>query len=886
LFTEETKGMTAGALLGLLAFILVFPAIPVQAQTSTSPLFSMTLLAPTTNPVRRQYSAIVANSFENAGISVNLVYVSFTVLISRLFPSSCPCTPLYNQGGFDLAFIGHGGGAPVPDFRILTGYHSEVGPPQNNYAVYKNTTVDSLIDQYQSTFDLTARNQLGQQIIRMVYQDEPYAVIYYPADIYGFKSYIQPWKQNKIYTTSELPDYEHWVIQQGNTVNLAVTGDLDSVNYLPSSASNTIYDLWMYGDVLSGLKYLNPLNLQFYNALATNVTHSADGKTWTITFRNNLWQDGVSVTADDFLFAVMASLNGAGNPVNLGTYQSILGLGTSFTFLNGTTRYTWNGTLYHSVSELPSGVNPSNFTTYKSLSPNSFMFTTAISYVFTDPILVAIAPLPMHILENIPESQWDTVFGNIADNTPKTVHWNAARYGGNGSYAYAYNDLIGNGPYLWHGYNPTTQTATLVANPLFWNATGLSQVGYYNVKTVHVVHIVDKSAALAAFSSGTVNVLDTNYQFNNDDKRTISNNGGYTTFSVAPGSGSQELGFNMNGPIWGTGTGTPNGQKDPANAERYARYVRHALSMLIPRQLIIQNLLQGNAAPGITEMPPAFGFLYPPDVTPEPYDPSGALKLLAAAGYSTSVASSWTPIVLPPVQPVQISGVSVTVPQVIVGQTLTFQGTFAVNTAAGAAGNGFAVVLEQTTDNKTWVPVLLAQTNSGGGFYIPYTVSAPGTYGFRVFLTGIPWTYVINNGISDPGKLEQLYQLTSSRRQFLNTTSPAYTPVSYYKVGTLSDVVSALSTAITTGLQQLSSGLTSNLNTVQNNLATQINKLGSNLTTLSNQVSTIQANSASKSDLNNLSSQVSTLTTVAYAALAVAIVLGLLAIALSRRRHS
>ncbi len=883
---KEVRSIAAGALLGLVAFILVFPAIPVHAQTSSSPLFSVTLLAPTSNPIRRQYSAIIANSFSNVGIDTNLVYVSFTVLIGRLYPSSCPCTPLYNQGGFDIAFIGFGGGAPLPDFRLLTSYHSEVGPPTSNFMIYKNSTVDSLIDQYQQTFNETQRIAIGQQIIRMVYQDEPIAIIYYPADIYGFKSYIQPWKQTQSYTTSELPDFEHWVITQGDTANVAVTGDLDSVNYLPSSASNTIYDLWMYGATLSGLEGLNPITFQFYKALATDITHSADGMTWTVTFRDNFWQDGVKVTSDDFLFAVMASLNGDGNPVSLGTFQSILGLGTSFTFLNGTTRYTWNGTLYHSASELPSNAPLSNFTTYKALTPNSFTFTTAIPYIFTDPVLTGIAPLPMHVLEKIPESKWDTVFGSLSDNTPKTVTWSTARYGGNGSYSWAYNYLVGNGPYLWRGYNPTSQTATLVKNPLYWNKTGLEQAGYFNVKTVHIVHIVDRTAALAAFASNSVNVLDTNYQFNNADKQTIASNGGYTTFSIAPGSGSQTMGFNMNSPIWGTGTATPNGQKDPANAERYARYVRYALSMLIPRNLIIQNLLQGNAAPGITMMPIAFKYLYPPDVTPRPYDPAGALKYLAAAGYSVSTSSSFTPITLPPVPPVQISGVSVSVPQVIVGQTLTFQGTFAVDSSAGAKGNGFAIVLEQTKDNKTWVPVLLAQTNSGGGYYIPFAVSSPGTYGFRVYLTGIPWNYVISNGITDPAKLEQLQNLTSRFHQFLNTTSPAYSPVAYYKVGTLGDVVSALSNAVTSGLQQLGNQLTTSLNTVQNNVVTQLNKLGSNLTALSNTISTVQANSASKSDLNSLSSQVGTLTAVSYTALAVAIILGLLAIALSRRRPS
>src|SRR2546428_5382820 len=103
------QNATAGATAAFLLFILVFPAIPVHAA-STSSLFHVNLLAPTSNPTRRQYSAIVANSWESVGIDVNLIYVPFTVLSSRLFPVACPCTPSYDNGGFDIAFIGHGGG--------------------------------------------------------------------------------------------------------------------------------------------------------------------------------------------------------------------------------------------------------------------------------------------------------------------------------------------------------------------------------------------------------------------------------------------------------------------------------------------------------------------------------------------------------------------------------------------------------------------------------------------------------------------------------------------------------------------------------------------------------------------------------------------------------
>jgi ABC-type transport system substrate-binding protein len=820
----------------------------------------MTLLAPTSNPIRRQYSAIIAQQFQSVGIGVNLVYVSFSVLIDRLFPASCPCGQPYDQGGFDIAFIGHGGGAPLPDFRGLTGYHSEVGVPLENYPLYKNTTVDSLIDRYQTDFNATDRTNVGQQIISMVAQDRPYAVIYYLADQYIFANYVSPWKQQSSYTTSELPDVEHWALSGGQTVaNIGVTGDLDSVNYLASSASNTIYDLWLYGDTLSGLEYLNPIDLTYHNALATSITSNPDHTNYTITFRPDTWSDGQPVTSDDFLYWMEASLNGAGTSVNLGTYQSILGLGTSFTWLNGTTNAVFNGTWYPSVSAVSAAKGYIN-STYHAITANEFSFTVPSAYVFTNPSLTGISPLPKHILEQYAEGTWDTMFGSLSSNTPVTVSWKAnPSEGVAAGTTQAYNYLIGNGPYIWHGYDPTSQTGTLVQNTAYWNLTGLQSAGYFQATTYHVVHIVDKSAALSAFATGQLNALDTNYQFNTIDKTTAQSGGGYMTVNAGPGAGSQEMGFNMLNPIFGTGTGTPVGQANPAKAAWAARQVRHALSDLIPRQLIINNLLLGAGVPGITEMPISFATLYPPSVSSDPYSPSDAISLLQAAGYANA-GSSIGGFSGGSITPIQIGTINVTVPTFVVGQAYTFQGAFSVDAQAGAEGNGFATLLMRSTDNKTWTPTAMFQTTGGGGYSYTYAFNSPGVQSYKVFLTGIPWSYVTTYGYNDPTKLFQEWNLTTSGGQYLNTTAPLNSPQLNFRVGTLADIVGTLITQV---------------NTLQTNLATQLNTIGTGVNNLNSKVGTL----ATASDLNNVSY-------VAYAAIAIALILGLVAIFLSRRKPS
>jgi hypothetical protein len=242
-------------------------------------------------------------------------------------------------------------------------------------------------------------------------------------------------------------------------------------------------------------------------------------------------------------------------------------------------------------------------------------------------------------------------------------------------------------------------------------------------------------------------------------------------------------------------------------------------------------------------------------------------------------AGTFVPINPPPIQPVQVGGVTVTPPQFLVGQAVNFQGVFHVNTAAGAAGNGFAAILQQSTDNKTWTPAALFSTSSGGGYTFTWSLNQAGSIAYRVFLTGIPQTKITADGLVDPATIQSDLTAAIANHQPLNTTDTGYSSVSYFKVGTLSVLVSAITAGVTAGFSSLSTGITANLNQLQTTLVGQINNVGTS-------VNTLQTNSASKGDVSSLNSQVSTLTTIAYAALAIAIILGLVAIFLSMRKRS
>jgi len=885
---QYKRDILMGAAMALAVYVMLFSSFApmmtsAYAQTTTS-LFTVNLIAPSSNAVRRQHAAIITQSMQAVGINAILTLVpKLSDETPRIFGNNVKQD--FAHGGYDVAFIGWGATSPTPDssFSNIRGTNADFSPNGNNYYLYNSSTVNSLINDMYSTPNQSRQANDLWQIESNLVNDAPFDVIYYTNWIIARDPAIKDFGSSSAWSELAFPDVQH--VSGVSTLNFAEASapfpgsDLDP---LPTSTSNSFYSLFIYGAQFAGLQEIDPRTGSFYEALATSITATPDGLHWTVTFAPNKFQDGVNVTADDFVFTYWVALNPNTSSVNLGSILSTIGSVGTFKFLNGT-KVTINETADADPS-LSSYNMPFNVT---ALTTNSFQFDTSIFYPFMNITWLVSSPLPMHFLQQFDPTTWESL-----PYSQGTVDKFA-----NGSTVYLWDGsttatpLVGpfsNGPYYLKNYDFTANTASLVKWNSYWNKTGLEALGQFSVTNYNVVYIAGSDQAVAAYSQKAVNELDTNYGLATNVAQ-LKNIG--ANVLSGPELGYQEMGVNNFNPIWGTGVNTPNGKTNPSQAATFARDVRRAFSYLIPRQLIVHNLLLDAGSPGITPWCAAYGIWFNSNLQADPYDTNTAKAYLAAAGYNTGVS----PIQTGGGQITGTGNVTITVgsgqignlssgPVTLWGTPITLTGTFASPTT-GVPYPNMLLFLDVSTDNATWSTVGSTVTTSTGAFSYFFTPPQPGLVYYRWNFTGyfVPtgtfgstatagdYQALINNG-SLPAVLPP--QISPSYSVNTISLSTLLNPI-FTNAATHNDTV-ALGATLQTALNNLSTTFNGNLNTLQTNLQNSISTAVSPLNTGITQLT---------SQYNSLNSQLGTVQTYAYLGIAIGIIAIVIAVFLSRRKQ-
>jgi peptide/nickel transport system substrate-binding protein len=180
---------------------------------------------------------------------------------------------------------------------------------------------------------------------------------------------------------------------------------------------------------------------------------------------------------------------------------------------------------------------------------------------------------------------------------------------------FASRNVMGTGPYKITGWQPE-QRVTMTINAAWWDKHTS------NVKDVVYTPIKSDPTRVAALLSGDVDLLtdlptQDVQRLRGDSKLKVLDGPEVRTIYLAPDIGSPELKYsNVKG-------------KNPFADKR----VRQALSMAIDRAAIQRNIMRGLSIPAALMVAPGVNGHTNELDTPTKYDPEGAKKLLAEAGY-------------------------------------------------------------------------------------------------------------------------------------------------------------------------------------------------------------------------------------------------------------
>jgi len=230
------------------------------------------------------------------------------------------------------------------------------------------------------------------------------------------------------------------------------------------------------------------------------------------------------------------------------------------------------------------------------ISATEMEITFKREYIFQDGNL-ALDIIPKHIWESIAPEDIETQARTWASLDP--------------------TKLIGTGPYYLTHYDGTNGVMHLKVNPYYDDWTGITP----HFTDIYFEFSSNKEVALAELALGTIDMVDAKFLPQIDEIPAGK------SYSLVENPISEEIAFNCHHPYIGTG------EYCPISNPESGKSIRKAISTMIPREYLVEEILDGLGTPGITGCPPvAIGF--DETLEPYPYSIDLAKMYMEEAGYS------------------------------------------------------------------------------------------------------------------------------------------------------------------------------------------------------------------------------------------------------------
>jgi ABC-type transport system substrate-binding protein len=563
-------------LAGLAVFLGPWSA-PAEAKP---PFFKLYFMIPNNQPPRMVWGTLAAQQMAKVGIDVVSTFVPFSVINPRRTEGK---GKTHAEGGWDayLERYYYDTITPVPN----TLFHTSQFPPAGRNYYYAGTPeMDKVLDEYAGSTDEAVRMKAIKQFQKIWYDTEPLTILFFPEDVIAINPKLKGF-ESTTFNPSFYPQPENWIIE-GAGDNATAT----FASWAPPTTMVPMYSIGyqesnVFGPVYNRLlEYDSWQSKKLVPALAESYTMSPDGKHWVIKLRQGVkWHSGEEFTAKDVKFTWDVVMNKAYASNQQAPLEALFG---------STDAYKVTGK-YEITVDLPK-----------------------YSILFRDFAMGAIAMLPEHAYKDIkPEAmRGHTVSTWLGTFTVKTS--DGKEYTSRGG--------IGTGPWIAMGADPSKKAFKYVKNPNYWKKTP------GNVKTFYVVNIQGADAILSALKAGEIDAHDPMYGVESLASTIDPKWGKIVKFDSYKW---QHICYNLKHPVIGTGVDTPLGKKDPSRAAEAAAYVRKAISLSIPRDQIVKEIVNGAGQPGTVPIPFSSPEYDHENMKPIPFDVELAKKYMEKAGY-------------------------------------------------------------------------------------------------------------------------------------------------------------------------------------------------------------------------------------------------------------
>jgi ABC-type transport system substrate-binding protein len=580
----------------LFVSMLTIGTVQVSGQDDNpDAVFEITVMAPNTNPARNTWSALIADTLPKIGIGVkSFENVGWDVLGPRTYahpadgstPGYAPGElPTYDDGGFDIFFVGWSGTLDYDPLSI----HSSVtwSPTSDNMAHYSNATVDAWMEEYAAELDPVARVPIAKKIQQALAYQLPYIPLINTAGLWAYSDAI----------TSDVISDDDWLM-------LSVTAYQDGWKNIEAGGPSTLtyahsYELTEFTPfVINSYIAAQYLNSVFAALFERDVNDPNKAYKPMLANAEPVWNADNTVATIDINPAATFS---NGNPVTaadvVNTYRMHLtpAVGsTSYGTLTAFLKADANGDYNSSISAVDADTVKFEFDRPYFLAPE------LMAYLIYDDAVIGTPDAPA-------EPDFDF------NSDPLTYS-------------------IGAGPFVLDSYSATSHNVKVVKRADYWN-------GAVKLDAIEFNKYGDKEAALAALKSGEVQIIDPQMYL---EKTEVENEAG-VSYKILADFGTQMITVNMQHPILGTGVDTPLGKDDPARAAEAANYIRLAISHIVPRDEIVNEIVKGLGTQGTTLWPDVAAG-YDTSLVYHPYDVEKAKEYMAMAGYDSVTGGGFLPL--------------------------------------------------------------------------------------------------------------------------------------------------------------------------------------------------------------------------------------------------